>query len=1046
MAVVVDDLVQELLSEMPLPVGAAVVLHGLQTNVLNGCTGVVVRRLDPPSDRVEVLLDKGGRDGGRTVRVRLQHVQPVVPAPPPPLHLGLARAAAVKRTGFFYAFGNTPPLYVLPGVPLDADARVLLLGSGDLRAPLYSIYRDAAGATRAAPRRLEFLVNDTNPHVAARNVVLLHLALDGRVSADALFSVWFSLCMSPPAAEALRAALRELTGPAANAALCRLGVSFHAAGEREAVAAVWRAWASWTPSCAQLRAARRRVLEDRFPGSLQAAAGCHAMPLLMRISQGNEDFPMRAATEEVVKYFETGSVPVLVTAATGNARARRKAKARAPREAANPTLLQSPTTWDLHYGAEPFAAFPLFETSYAAQRPLASSCVKQLASWAAALRATDGGVRWTFSLADCLSLCGCLPRASPYDVVASSNLMDHVGLLPLLQAMRGIVSPGGCLLTQSLLGSSYSESSEELLRVHLGTDPAHWPGVLGWRCLGYEGALAPEHSAFQLDLPDVMALCRPAQRGMGAVVRSEANFVWSPAELSSLPTRAGPGHADVVASCRVSVGPSLFGPLVAFDCRFRTHLLTLLPTFLACPDMQRLLCAESDWEVSDILQGVLHGARLCVATVRVPAALLDFGRAAQIPLAVVLVKGRRLVVYTGLSVTGEAEDRSSNGEGRCWVARWLLHPSRLTPDTDIFLVRNLAPQTLPVVKTFSVEDVALSPVPASRLAVWADRFAPPPLAPDQESLFSRGGGVKDLPARWEVCLSCLPAAWRSAVDAGKPLTASCIPERDNAVRIGVGASLCSPVVLSLPGPVAPVSPLLGRRNSRLSVVLAPSQYVAVVCIPKGLYAFGTLAPADLVHHDTRVWKPSRVAPSAMVLYIGLQMTSRERVLRNLPLQLVPPLTAAKDTIACILHHPDAPAVLLAIDGAATPLGAPADVHAVLLPRGTRVEHRTGVPAMELAACFLHEEDLPALAPFLRCLHTHGAEVLIRTSPAEFALLEAALRLMAGRAKQLRRGTADSGWATGGRVAVPPPLRRYFMPLLLQPLFVPVTRETLRELH
>lgn len=1035
MAVVIDDLVQELLSDVPLTVGAAVVLHGLQTKVLNGYTGVVVRRLGPPSNRMEVRLDKGGPDGGRTIRVRLQHVQLVGPAPPSPLHLGLARAAAVKRTGFFYAFGNTPPLYVLPGVPLDQDARVLLLGSGDLRAPLYSIYHDGAGATRAAPRRLEFLVNDTNPYVAARNVVLLHLALDARVSADTLFSVWFSLCMSPSAAEALRAALCELTGPAADAALRRLGVSFHAAGERVAVAAVWRAWASWTPSCAHLRAARRRVLEDRFPDSLQHTARNHAARLLMWVSKGNEEFPMRAAIDEVLEYFETGSVPVLAAAAS-NARARRKAKKQTSMEVSNPTLLQSPTTWDLHYGAVPFAAFPLFEPSYAAQRPLASSCVKQLASWAAALRATDGGVRWTFSLSDCLSLCGCLPRGSPFAVVASSNLIDHVGLLPILQATRGIVSPGGCLLTQSLLGSSYSDSSDELLRIHVGMDPAHWPGVLGWRCLGYEGALAPEHSAFQLGISDLTPLFKLEQQRVGAVVRSEANFVWTPAELSSMPAQAGPGHADLVASCRVSVSPSLLGPLVDFYGPSRTHLLTLLPTFLACPAMRRQLRAESNWEVSDILQGALHGARLSVATVRVPVKMLGFGHFAQIPLAVVLVKARRLVVYTGISVTWEADDSNSNGEGGWWVARWLLHPSRLTRDTDICLVRNLAPQTLPVVKTFSVEDVALSSVPVSRLTVWYDRFAPPPLESDQEALFSAGGGVKDVPARWDVRISSLPTAWQMAVSAGKRLSASCIPERPNAVRVGVGAAFCSPVVLSLPGPVATVSPLPGHRGSRLSVELAPAEDVAVVCIPKGLYAFDTLAPADLVHHDTRVWMPSRVAPSAMDVYVGLQMTSRDSKVCGLPMHLVPPLTAAKVTIACILRHPEEPVVLLSVDSCDMPPGAPVNVQAVLLPRGIRVEHRTGVPAVNLAACFFQQDAFPALDPFLANLHSHGPKLLILTSRAEFGVLERIFRLMAARAKQPRGGAANSEWATGGRVAVPPPLRRYFFPVLLQPLFVP----------
>lgn len=96
--------------------------------------------------------------------------------------------------------------------------------------------------------------------------------------------------------------------------------------------------------------------------------------------------------------------------------------------------------------------------------------------------------------------------------------------------------------------------------------------------------------------------------------------------------------------------------------------------------------------------------------------------------------------------------------------------------------------------------------------------------------------------------------------------------------------------------------------------------------------------------------------------------------------------------------------------------------------------------MDLAACFIKEEFRSALDAFLAYLHVLCSEMLIRTSAAEFSLLESTFRHMAARAKQPFGGADDSGWAKSGRVAVPPPLRRYFVSALWQPLFVTLTAE------
>ncbi len=84
------------------------------------------------------------------------------------MELCLSREMVFEKLNFYYAFGNTPPTYVLPGVARDADA--LLLASGDLRSALFSLKSDAAGRYP-----VRFTVNDADKHVIARNVILLWL-------------------------------------------------------------------------------------------------------------------------------------------------------------------------------------------------------------------------------------------------------------------------------------------------------------------------------------------------------------------------------------------------------------------------------------------------------------------------------------------------------------------------------------------------------------------------------------------------------------------------------------------------------------------------------------------------------------------------------------------------------------------------------------------------------------------------------------------------------------------------------------------------------
>ncbi|CAM9750606.1 unnamed protein product, partial [Choristocarpus tenellus] len=78
--------------------------------------------------------------------------------------------------------GSTPPENMLQNLPADAPrADVLLLGCGDARHALYSLWAHLSGLRGSGrwdgvgARALSFTLNDKEPAVLARVLLLLHM-------------------------------------------------------------------------------------------------------------------------------------------------------------------------------------------------------------------------------------------------------------------------------------------------------------------------------------------------------------------------------------------------------------------------------------------------------------------------------------------------------------------------------------------------------------------------------------------------------------------------------------------------------------------------------------------------------------------------------------------------------------------------------------------------------------------------------------------------------------------------------------------------------
>ena len=895
--------------------------------------------------------------------------------------LCLARSFILDKHFFYYAFGNTPPEYVLHGSAAD----VLLLACGDLRAVLYSLARDARNR-----RAVRFTVNDFDEHVIARNVVLLWLA--HHADAEHVMAIWFSLGLTAAASAVLVEALRVLTGDDADVHLKEIGVSFHTPADAARVRSVLQAWGSWQLSWQEVQAHRRDTLrrhlqKEDFRKHGEMHGSTHLMQASMQESGMQTNRIFSAAAKEFGDYYVEGVLaPQSAEQAT----------------VVNPTLLKSNNAYDLHYGSVPFLAFPLYSAKYSKDRPLATLCLSELTSWVSELKQRKGTVSWTFAVGDCLELCAQLPCT--YDVVSTSNVSDHVGLLALLQACRLVTRPRGHLLTSTLLHLSVATHTDEYLYAVLMMEPEKWPGVLGWRCLGHEGRLAPQSSQMTFAMPDMISMVnKELGRAKHGKVRSEANFVWTPAAQSNLPLQLDEAVKPLVDTCRLKLETIGVQPPDLRDGMNRLHLPVLQPILLAGIGAESLLSPD-DVEMVGLLAHLRGETELLVASMPLrDQAVLDCVEP-QPHLCIVLVTtDKRMLIYSALWVEG--------GVGGSRRVCWRITPEMLTVVAGVMLLSfvSVLEEFVPV----SAIRTTVCPVAAEEggSALQRLRCADP--------VAQLHGGRSEKNDEWQVILG-ISDAWWTHLEAGASLDSRAVnvPEQEEfAVLVGVKGHADTFVKLTFPSPVA----ASGQR-----LLLSRKRRVVTLVAKKAPYDFGSrVAGADLWLDDAVAWHrwaPSESMRAFMVSVSGLQMSQEEKFQsRTWQQKDIPPLTALKDTAMYFFQKPDDVAFGLCV-GEAT--------HGVIIHHGIRREHRTGIPAADISICFLNADgSTNDVVYWFQREIAHPNLSNIVCNPAEYELLKMYVAMFTARAKDA------SSWATKpASNPVPKELRSHFVRLLFPPLF------------
>lgn len=885
--------------------------------------------------------------------------------------LCLARLALFEQTGWFYAFGNTPPEYVFPGIAQDAaTAEVLLLASGDLRSPLYSLTRDARLSAR-----VRFTVNDQDVRIVARNVLLLWLAHAS--TSDVVFSVWFSIGLAATANRALHDAFGTLCGPGGGDALTSIGVQFASPHDRDRVVQTWREWSTAALQLSEVQTMRTRTLVKQFKVSKRKIPDVFAGFLAGVLkSPGGQPCPDVAHfAEEAKAYGKTGNIQP-------------QDAPDAVMVAVNPTLVTIRDRWDLHYGSFPFSAFPLCITDLSSHHPtLTDMCHSELKKWLEALerRRSDGGVAWTFIIGDCVRLCATLtPRL--FDVVCTSNVADHVGLLPLLQAGRMVTRPGGLMITTTLLFLTYAEDVKDYLRQNLGLDPEFWPGVLGWRCLGHEGDLAPTSSDIEVQRPDIDALQRRMMNSPDLQKhRGEARLLWAPAPLSNLPLSLNEQTDELVRLCRLHHGRGVDGrtavPAVATnDGMNRYHIHTLFPVLCSALDAVSRLAEEDNAEICDLLAFGRGEMQLVEVSIDVPRA--TFLDPQPHPVLSLRTREHGTLRYSALWM---------DSSGETPVLKLLIDPEKLEG-----AVATLMSLRVEIGPAFLRKGQMVSSFPP-KLLRW--------LCSLRGDLTIAGA----VPSRheekdcWRVSFD-LQREWWTAIDSGGIARAV---GRDGGLAVEVsvkGTQLHKEFTFPSPTVGTKVRVQLSRRRRQLTLI-----------VPKAKFDFYDRAPSTLWLDDVDEWWPCRPSDRSMVTLSGMIMSAEDKFKsRSRHPSELSPLTALKDTTILLFQCQDDVAIQLCNYDRTECLG-------LIVHHGLRCNHRDGHVAADISIRFgpLTERT----APFFQQLWDNHPHRIILCSEAELELFRKFVRLFASRAKDM------STWSR--------PPTRGALPAEQQPLFVRV---------
>ncbi|KAF9651598.1 hypothetical protein BDM02DRAFT_3138753 [Thelephora ganbajun] len=401
----------------------------------------------------------------------------------------MAHTVLYPAKNFFYPIGNTSAVVLTDTLTPEEPANLLLLGCGDPRNILFTVYNQADDTERT----LDFTCCDVEPAVLARNVLLLAMITDNEPSNEVLAKIWnsfFHFFFDEKSRSFLIAQCQTLIE--VSESITAWNDSKYSKFIRmcnvNTLLELRRHWKLYVQA-GQLSSAGKKRLKEMVLSIIRTtkATKHNGSDLLPCRSAGPYFLQSAEPASKVFQHFwKTGITslgPQDISAATF----------------ANPTFVYSLTGegFALHYGTTPISPFHLAPAFLTSKRniptmPELVDCARaQFSSWIKHFRAfvqdKPGKLMIRLFAGDALFFCRALvhhvgtgkippdltvapwntaPLAldggdyghsdgvpTSFNIIETSNIMDHIGLLNVLVAAIPLLSPypSATLFTEALL-------------------------------------------------------------------------------------------------------------------------------------------------------------------------------------------------------------------------------------------------------------------------------------------------------------------------------------------------------------------------------------------------------------------------------------------------------------------------------------------------------------------------------------------------------------------------------------------------------------------
>ena len=492
----------------------------------------------------------------------------------------LARFCYLGFYRVYYPFGNIPAEDLLENCVDILQPSVLVLGCGDLRSCFYTLWKNFDSSISTAPRKFDgafFTLNDYSAAILARNIVFLHLCLqlpddcaEKKNWLCAMWAIWYCHELYPHHLVILDASLKTLlTFSESTERWCREDnplhqlVRFTSSVSLSEVADVWKMWLNKGVSIVSVRNMHESRNRLQSQSINDISEYCTNLSKTHTRVHGDEDEELArkgaARASEVRSYLEVGSC---YAEHVVDLDLPKKSKSKV-----NPTMYERQDgEYTCYYGLIPFECYyntievsPHFMKSNGVaipydvivpsasfkSKPFLANSFQQFSMWiqssSRVLKDKEITISFTFDSQDAITFCQQQIQHNwkqfshslteedrctlyKYDIITTSNLMDHISPSNLILACVPLLEDSGLLTTTSMCCKNCTNTGEELLNLCFGFDSQLFPVILGVRCISHEGSDCSNSIMINPSPPDMshMLQCLPHVRTFAWVKVSNA--------------------------------------------------------------------------------------------------------------------------------------------------------------------------------------------------------------------------------------------------------------------------------------------------------------------------------------------------------------------------------------------------------------------------------------------------------------------------------------------------------------------------------------------